>query len=47
MLECSNPECGLTRVDTDSMYREGPIKIKGDIITDSNMTCKVCGAVLR
>jgi rubredoxin len=49
LKECSNPECGLTRVDTDSMYKTSYIRIKGDIVTKpySEMTCKVCGWVLK
>jgi predicted RNA-binding Zn-ribbon protein involved in translation (DUF1610 family) len=41
MLQC--PDCGLTVVDTDSMYREDFTPIKDN----SQMTCKLCGAILR
>lgn len=48
MMQCSNPDCGLTTVDNDSMYR---IRFKGDIVTEpyytTKMTCKLCGAELK
>jgi hypothetical protein len=50
MIQCCNPDCGLTVVDNDSMYRDKPIQIKGDINTEpysAEMTCKICGAELE
>lgn len=40
MLNC--PDCGLTVIDDDSMYRADPVKIKDE----SYAKCKLCGALL-